>query len=99
MAMPIDEQKVTDICAELTRTVALAIKAGEFPPEQLSPACKEIHTLLDSVNTQEGLITMLTDMTSRYPVFSPILESIQKQQKAAANVEQMFERNTKTANA
>ena len=99
MSTSISDQQVTNICADLTRTIAMAIKAGNFPSEQLSPACKEIHTLLDTAKTLEDVIFQLSDMASRNPLFGPILDSLQKQQKAGSHVEHMFQRNIPRANA
>ena len=90
-----DKNYRTKICADLALEIAKIIKSGQFPGDQLSPTCGKILTMLDTENEQE-FMTLLLQFTSKWPQTISILESVQKQQNAAQNVEHMFTRNTQT---
>jgi hypothetical protein len=92
MPTPIDQPYKTKMCAELTVLVAKAIKAGEFPADQLSPVCTELIALLETPQTQEEFLSMLTKLTATWQIFSPTLAQVQKQFSAAGGVEKMFNR-------
>jgi len=99
MSTTIDEAYKTKLCAELTVLVAKAIKAGEFPADQLSPVCTALIDLLETPKTQEAFLSGMTDLADRWPIFSPTLAQVQTQHTAVEGVEKMFSRGSTPTDA
>jgi len=95
MAIPLDEKFRNTVAADLTIRIAKALKSGELPEDQLASVCQDVLDNKDEPTTYEGFLTMLTELTGRWPIFSSVLENITSKKQAMTDVETMFQRSKK----
>lgn len=95
MAIPLDEKFRNTVAADLTIRIAKALKSGELPEDQLAPICQDVLDHKDEPTTYEAFLTMLTELTQRWPIFSSVLEKINSKKQAMTDLDTMFQRSNK----
>lgn len=71
--MQFDENRKNQLGTELVKTLANALKEGKIDERETAKASSFLLSELDNIQSHEQIITFLTQLTVKWPIFENVL--------------------------
>lgn len=99
MPVVFDETYKNQICCRITVRIGEAVKNKELPESELPEVCTYVLVAFEDMKTYDDLNDLLYKLTARWPFFSDIVDGEQKMNSTLSSIENLFNRNSNTAQA
>jgi hypothetical protein len=90
MATSVDKSYIDSIGVKVTLRIGKSVQSGDIPEDELAEVCDYALVAFESMTTGEELLDFLKKLSARWPVFTDIFQTEEKNLLTVSSIEQSF---------